>query len=69
MRQLWSELLSWLAGYETWVLENRGLAWRQTALKPFQHAITPLANLDQLAKQWQSFADQSQTLLIDSYTP
>ena len=66
---LWTELLQWLAAYEAWVLEKFGLAWRQTALQPFPHAVTQMADVDRLANQWQSLAEQSQTLPIKSYTP
>lgn len=69
MRQLWRELLQWLAAYETWVLEKFGTDWRQKALKPFPHAVTPLAEISQLATQWQLLSCQSQTLNIESYTP
>ncbi|MFZ1398459.1 MAG: hypothetical protein WAS33_16265 [Candidatus Promineifilaceae bacterium] len=67
MRQMWADLLRWLAGYEAWVLEGYGRSWRQSALKPFNHAVTKLAAVDQLASQWQTLAEQSQTLPIKSY--
>lgn len=68
MRQLWADLLHWLAGYEAWVLAEYGRSWRQSALKPFNHAVTKLAAVDQLAAQWHTLAEQSQALPIKSYT-
>ena len=69
MCQLWTELLEWLATYEAWVFEKQGVAWRQAALEPFKHAVTPAENLDQLANQWQTLANQSQSLTIEAFTP
>lgn len=67
MHQLWADLLHWLAGYEAWVLAEYGRSWRQSALKPFSHAVTKLAAVEQLATQWQTLAEQSQALPIKSY--
>ncbi|MEM7803246.1 MAG: hypothetical protein AAF633_28910 [Chloroflexota bacterium] len=69
MSQLWAELLQWLAAYEAWVIDKVGPSWRQAALKPFNHAVTPLVAVDQLAMQWQTLSEQSQTLPIKSNTP
>ncbi len=67
MRRLWSDLLLWLAGYEAWVLETVGAAWRQAALKAFNHAITKPAAVAQLPTLWQTLAEQSRGLSIKSY--
>ncbi len=67
MRQMWCDLLCWLAGYEAWVLQTVGKTWRQVALKPFNHAVTQMAMVEQLTMQWQTLAEQSQALLIKSY--
>jgi hypothetical protein len=50
------------------VLAVYGRSWRQAALKQFNHAITPVTAVDQLSSQWQTLAEQSQTLPIKSYT-
>lgn len=68
MRQLWSDLLLWLAKYEAWVLETIGESWRQTALKQFNHAVTKLATVGELSAQWQTIAEQSQALPIKSFS-
>ena len=66
-RQLWSDLLLWLAVYEAWVLETVGRVWRQTALKRFNHKVTKPKAVGQLPTEWQTLAEQSQMLPIKSY--
>lgn len=67
VRQMWAELLLWLAKYEAWVLNEFGPTWRKAALKPFPHACTKLSDVDRLTSEWQALAEQSQTLPIKSY--
>lgn len=66
-RQLWRDLLSWIAAYEAWVLETAGLTWRRAAVKLFNHAITKSKDVGQLPTQWWALAEQSQMLPIKSY--
>lgn len=68
VRQMWADLLHWLANYEQWILNEFGQAWRRAALKPFPHAYTKPSAIEQLANDWQTLAEQSHTLPIRSYT-
>ena len=67
IRQMWGDLLHWLAKYERWILDECGPVWRKKALKPFPHACTELSSVDQLANEWMALAEQSHTLPIKSY--
>ena len=71
MRQLWADLLHWLAKYEAWMLAEVGQTWRRDALKPFPKpfpkAFTKLSSIDHLANEWQTLAEESRTLPIKSY--
>ncbi len=68
MQRLWVNLLDWLADYEAWVLATAGDCWRQSTLQSFNQAVTKPEAVDQLAKQWQTLAEQSHAFPINSNT-
>lgn len=68
IRELWVNLLSWLAEYEAWIVSETSKKWRQAAVRAFQHAVTKPESADTLSTQWQTLAERGKSLPIKSYT-
>ncbi|MCH2180788.1 MAG: hypothetical protein MK108_02165 [Mariniblastus sp.] len=71
-RELWTSLLLWIAGYETWVRAQAGLAYRrecvETWLRPFVRPEKTAAAWRFLSRQaWES-KDQPLRKMLEQYT-
>lgn len=55
---LLSSLLSWMSGYEQWIQENLGGAYRKCSLKEWPHQVIPPENM---ATMWQRLARDCHT--------
>ncbi len=45
-RRLFIPALRWIAAYERWIVERRGLDYREACIAPWPHAAIPAAALD-----------------------